>query len=1252
MLRLRTLTKYVFILFILLFIGIGVVQTRTFVHVVLKGSYEVTDGNYEPNAPAFKNSGYALITNLGSNSDGGGREDPWTEVVGEDRKTIEEYEEGAYHILENEWKKFVWENDEWDGHYNYSGPGMSTCLKQNTTDGSCQSAATKDGNWRGVVQQLEDHGWAIIPFSPTYSQRTGQNYQVGFVGNPEVTDRHGNARYKKHLARNYRNGIGAFVVAIPARGHYIKSVNIRDRNASTNDTSGSFITFQSPVKDPNCNDSKCFLDYDNDFTYCNNCWFGGDSRAFNAAPSRKQIENNITNLSINTIPKNAQIGVGNDQVVGADNQFMFKAYSLSPRSNFKSRECIGCLHDAGEKTYYTNIWNRVFEYLGNNEGLNTMLTGLNGTNSGPLAAINPCYGYNLIGKQGCESTEQKLMGSNYSLNLLKERREQPVVIGIIWAFEGGDLWQAAEPIKGHEGTYLDVYNYIDSDFQIFIEFAEKGYNLDVKIVKPDGSIDYNESNIKAIASWDKSPKDFYDSGENLADMSDVTMTFGGSTDTCIPTINVVTKNSIVNDSGEKLVEQVSTINNGLLYPLSLRESIVFGKDNNEFSKGGNERFKTLHQNFGNSASSEYPDFLGINNIQNYYTFFVHTFEPKFFVSSADENRKGEYWVDRYMRPSDWEAFVQANGNNDTAKFDIAFTNKLRSQGYLGSGFQKRWCGFLNSIQEVVVKPKFENKYYFYSLTTANAQVYTYNHFDDPENDDILVKYDDISSSNVQFSVEQFKIYAKSLSTGPAFVDFVFKPFPKITVSKMRAKTKQVRDDDGSTFATPNRLIVSSPAEINNSNKFKDLMFFKDSSVEFYIQPNTSQMDSNTANDKTSITFDIDKKLERIYLEYDNTPISFFTDLNPVTMGSTRNITGYYRTISMKDNISTTVDIGTNLLPATVSGSSTTFYRLELPVINENLTVFLDFVPYLLHFRTVTHNFNEIKAIAESTIGNTKSLIDVAIPSRSYGVSVMETSDVTSTELMGGTLKATYNDSKQLDVKVVGKESRTNYYIDDIIELKVEDSGSIIVDDTNPKSKLNDLYNNLKSNNSLFHALIDSNAYQTSNTVRDTNIYLSVSKYSSVFYRLRDYEDSTNTNLGSNTLFLDYSGIVNPGPGELETELSQNTAWTQVKPNRIATSFSETEEVGFRKWDNAKFQILPDPGWAIQEIWVATKNIDDLSINNDDLTLYDAAPLTKLLDIDPPPRLEMTFNEVSVNMYIEIRFRKIPTQQSLYSNPLL
>ena len=39
--------------------------------------------------------------------------------------------------------------------------------------------------------------------------------------------------------------------------------------------------------------------------------------------------------------------------IGADNQTMFMAYSLSPSSNFKSRECIGCLDDASE-TYHTN----------------------------------------------------------------------------------------------------------------------------------------------------------------------------------------------------------------------------------------------------------------------------------------------------------------------------------------------------------------------------------------------------------------------------------------------------------------------------------------------------------------------------------------------------------------------------------------------------------------------------------------------------------------------------------------------------------------------------------------------------------------------------------------------------------------------------------------------------------------------------------------------------------------------------------
>ena len=197
--------------------------------------------------------------------------------------------------------------------------------------------------------------------------------------------------------------------------------------------------------------------------------------------------------------------------------------------------------------------------------------------------------------------------NTYTLNPLCQRRDQPVVIGISWAFEGGDLWQAAEPIKGHEGNYVDVYNYINADFQIYVEFAEKGFNLDVKIINPDGSVDYSEGNIKAIAQWNKALKDFYDSGENLPLESNVTMTFMVANQ-CIPTINLVTNNTVLapGASGTVLEENTSTINNALLYPLALGESIVLGESNNEFTSN-NEQFKNLHKNFGNPNFSPTRD---------------------------------------------------------------------------------------------------------------------------------------------------------------------------------------------------------------------------------------------------------------------------------------------------------------------------------------------------------------------------------------------------------------------------------------------------------------------------------------------------------------------------------------------------------------------------------------------------------------------------------------------------------------------
>ena len=166
----------------------------------------------------------------------------------------------------------------------------------------------KNGNWRAQVQQLEDHGWAVIPFSPMYDQPSAEGFQVGFVGNPEVIARYGNARYKKHLARNYRNGIGAFVVVVPATQFItLKTLASEAEALILKIVLGHQSHFSHPWGTQACTGGKCTLDFDNDFTYCDNCWFAAQVACLKLRLPRKMIEQGISELPVASIPEAVRI---------------------------------------------------------------------------------------------------------------------------------------------------------------------------------------------------------------------------------------------------------------------------------------------------------------------------------------------------------------------------------------------------------------------------------------------------------------------------------------------------------------------------------------------------------------------------------------------------------------------------------------------------------------------------------------------------------------------------------------------------------------------------------------------------------------------------------------------------------------------------------------------------------------------------------------------------------------------------------
>ena len=57
------------------------------------------------------------------------------------------------------------------------------------------------------------------------------------------------------------------------------------------------------------------------------------------------------------------------------------------------------------------------------------------------------------------------------------RRELPFVIGTTFYYNGGDVENHGELIGGEQSLFYDVYSRHKHEFQVHVDFAEKGYQI-------------------------------------------------------------------------------------------------------------------------------------------------------------------------------------------------------------------------------------------------------------------------------------------------------------------------------------------------------------------------------------------------------------------------------------------------------------------------------------------------------------------------------------------------------------------------------------------------------------------------------------------------------------------------------------------------------------------------------------------------------------------------------------------------------
>ena len=1255
---LKGVVQYLIIFLIFISLGSKLIQTRTYVHISMRGTFDVSDKmaieTSEVNLPY---SGVVYVSTIGDSEESSydvlGDEDNWVEIVHPNSDIrFEEMEEGPYWFKDTDEfpffetsdanKAISEDDDDFPNDYEYD-TGM---------DGTNVDGFTFTSSWKDALTDLSNNGSALVPFIPYINNRSKDQIKISIRGNADK-DNSGVARYKKDWDRSDRYGIGAFIVAIPAKGHYIKSVKVANfsEDCQTNSCpSTAYFTYKSPVELPFCSSSSCILDFENQFLTSSGSsnWF---TRGYNVSASEDTINDEIcfeltddqasdTNncYSRGDVPNDGNIQIGDPNDLVTETHVILKAWPISEGAFFNSYDYHISRIDKGYHHFDSNIWNQLWGSL---FGLNTtsgmrLEDVLKGTGSADNILHRDYYT-----PQVSTQSVYQFTSTNYEMSDALFRRELPFGVGVTFVYNGGDIVDLLNMWFAEEDIYAIVNNHQSLSLQVHVEFAEQGYLINAEVY--DRHLDETDKSTSALSSVisfsatspSETPPwgvgDLNPDADNIATAEEIALVLGGSSTQCIQDIAITQERIEPSETG--LTQNIITIenDNAVGYPLALGESILIGY-------GADSSFL---------LSDGTPEDLvhDLHAMSYNYDIVFNVFDPAFlfeYEELYEAGVAGIIGINRYIRQNDWVSLA-----NSGALTLSNIESDLRSQSLKGSNYNDTYsCGFEGYFQELTIAPIQTDTsfYYFDSFVTFNSDVYVYNVHDSDSEPNDLVLYDSTTSTNVKYALNSFTAFAQVHSSKDAKVTALFDKFPTVKFfSFIDSTTKVVQN------VTPNRT-TTLVDEIEPGDAEKNL-FFVDQTTVYNIEPNIQKwLYPTDATIFNSLEIEISNRLKRLYIEYDDNPIVIFS-MDPTTDNENTAdkiiLDGTYTSKNLPNGDTVTSD--TTVLLAELSGNSVNGYNLVLPFINNNTALYIDFVPFLIKPRQTLSSFDDIFSLANSNssafyvdgVEGSISETVTTVPTDIVNTSVKISNSV-SDEIMGSNTSSTGN-AVSFDITML--DSRETYYISDIVEIQIEEDNSVILDTTdliNPKSKISDIYNKLLSN--LFNYLLSYNSteFTTSSISKDLGLYIVLNEFSHVNYRLKNL-DGTSTDNGQ--LTLDYSGFIARGPVSNSTDptttLNWNSDWTEIMGNAVYDTSTSTANVGFREWDDLNLVIEPDGGFTISTIKVYsdtnTTAPDDsvfesnsVEINKD--TLF--SPIGGLTTIK-----ELDINNVTQNLWIEVTFRE-------------
>ncbi len=1249
--------KHLFIFVMIGFFFCSVIQTTTYFEIIAEASYEISKNNP---SESFTKPGRIFLVTMGMNpteSKGGG-EKAWSEITGHETNTVEEMDEKSYKFAVRDSQKFTVEGrDEWQENFGPLHEPAHTTWENNRyliTNPKCYNNYGDDEEQTSVkrrceMKDLNDFGSVEIKLDidPKIEKTTDKGNHFGFMLNPEFGTYGGKqTRFKEKLLDNRRVGLGMFLVVFPEPGFNLTKIEIQDM-----ENENTFITFKHNITNPTCTSDSCALNFSNDFTskdcheknfdtyfYDTNYkqgWIGGATtrKTITVAPRVYRTESKFVEwCAENPVNRSSPFRfdkIPDTQKINLDSNKTMPVLSISENSAYIGKECVGCtdygVQGSGKEI---NLWQEVWKYLNDTslEGYkyddgtsnsDRIFDDYNGYNS----IYKALHGGDLTNANATQIQPLVLSGNTPILNPEVARKNQPVMLALLGAHEGGDNW-LYDCCMGHKGNFLDVYEVHNSEYKIKITFEE--YGLQVKVITTP--INNKAASVFALEQSFNLNKDHVAYGETISP------TFGSTGDTpyCI--------NSATYDTWILMKERKEVLTN----QQALDDVIPLGQ----------------------SVTKE------LNNITTNHDFSIDIFEPKFSVTVQNEDdQPGEAYmatgsepdndpsnVERYILKNDWDLKENSILNK---KIPQKTTRDLNPTLALKDS---KSCGFEGYYQPIYVKANTDLYYYFDSFETTKAEIYVKNETG------TYVPYES-NKDLVKFKTTPFVAYAKVTNRNDANVTVIFKQYPQITVAAL------VGDGLSGKYELVDRALTQSK-DIDLNDCKKDRFFSKDNNTYTIAPPPPS----STCD---SISFRITKNLKRLLLTYEELngfklPQGIFVN-NDQTLTDTLSelkldLDNHMIDTATRENMQLEV-LPTNNIPIEITkttASGNTFkaklmrcnntdpledavncnfegldpfdynphYRLTIPRIGDTTFMYIQLVPNILNFyATPFQSFLANGDELNSGLLNS----DLYFRAPELPLKVYLYNDVSGKNLLNDFSEGLNNKKVTLNINIKGQTDRETYYISDIFEHKLDDDSDIFV------KRTNSYYRDLTGEKERFLLL---EPYVSEPISRDTNFIFVLDTYKQLSYRFTDENYCYNT-LVMGGMALSYSELAAPFPSTGASYKNVNCGstgslnYSELKANRIFTTPTQETSVGFRRFDTAKLSIIPEPGFYIKAVYLSRGTPpEDWEQTRESVlsTLPDTPDMLSSKDLIITWDQESTEDGAQIvtdNVYIEIDFEKKP-----------